>query len=109
MATFVLNLNHHPDDTQTATVALQFARALTQSSQQLLQVFFYQDAVHYPFHPSAAAWQTLAQTHKIDLVVCHTQLEQRELRPEAMQPAFTLSGLTEFATTAAQVDRIVSF
>lgn len=109
MATFVLNLNHHPDDAQTAALALQFAQAVIGSAHQLVQVFFYQDAVHYPFHPSATAWQTFAQQHQVPLVVCHTQVEQRELEPASMAAEFTLSGLTEFATVVADADRTVSF
>jgi tRNA 2-thiouridine synthesizing protein D len=114
---------------QSQDSAYQFASALLSQGHQLYRVFFYHDGAYQgsalPCPPQdetdhTARWQTLAEAHAIDLVICIAAglrrgiLDQREaLRYEKehynLADGFTLSGLGQLVEAAVLSDRLITF
>ncbi|RUO41048.1 sulfurtransferase TusD [Pseudidiomarina aestuarii] len=122
MAALVLALHQSLDEgvplQQSSLLAYHYAQAALLSGHQILQVFFYQDAVqlarcdlHDPLlKTTQQLWQQLAQQHDFDLVYCAT-IAEREfgLQREDIAVGFIGAGVTEFAQAAARANRVLQF
>jgi len=126
---FSLAIYAPPYTSQASDSAYRFALALLENDHTLYRVFFYQDGVHTASSLSTPPqdeirytqnWQTLAQQHKIDLVVCIAAALKRGLlnQQEASRydkPAFNLaegfeiSGLGQLVDAAVMSDRLITF
>jgi tRNA 2-thiouridine synthesizing protein D len=118
-----------PYTSQASDSAYRFALALLENGHTLYRVFFYQDGVHTASSLSTPPqdethftqnWQTLAQQHKVDLIVCIAAALKRGLlnQQEATRydkPAFNLaegfdiSGLGQLLDAAVISDRLITF
>jgi tRNA 2-thiouridine synthesizing protein D len=126
---FSLAIYSAPYSSQTSDSAFRFASALVENGHQLYRVFFYHDAVHSASALATPAqdepnhlihWQTLAEKHNIDLVICiasalkrgilNEQEAQRYERPShnLAQP-FVIGGLGQLVDAAVVSDRLVTF
>lgn len=126
---FSLAVYSAPYTSQASYTAYQFAKALLGQGHQLHRVFFYQDGVHnatglavppqdeFDLH---IAWQTLAKTHNLDLVVCIAAalkrgvIDAREAKrynkaSHNLTDSFSVSGLGQLIEAAAISDRLISF
>ncbi|GAA5187728.1 sulfurtransferase complex subunit TusD [Ferrimonas gelatinilytica] len=128
MSTFVLFVNGPPYGREDAYTALRFAEAALAAGHEVRQIFFYQEGVLNAsrlLSPAAdefdiaAAWQRLHH-QGVPLVSCvSASLRRGVIDAEAAEDAehdstnlaacFTLGGLGEFVTAAAEVDRVVQF
>lgn len=126
---FSLAIYAAPYSSQASDSAYRFALALLESGHTLYRVFFYHDAVHTasslttpPQDEShlTQQWQTLAQTYKVDLVVCIAAALKRGLlneqeasrydKPAAnLAKGFEISGLGQLVDAAVVSDRLVTF
>lgn len=122
MAALVLTLNQSLDESvplqQSSLLAYHYAQAALLSGHQILQVFFYQDAVQLaqsePHDSSMQTtqnlWRQLAQQYDFDLVYCATIAEREFGFSEAdMAAGFIGAGVTEFAQAAARANRVLQF
>ncbi|WP_417656577.1 DsrE family protein [Pseudidiomarina aestuarii] len=122
MAALVLTLNQSLDESvpiqQSSLLAYHYAQAALLSGHQILQVFFYQDAVPLaqsePNDPlirsTQQLWQQLAQQYDFDLVYCATIAEREfEFSEADMAASFIGAGVTEFAQAAARANRVLQF
>jgi tRNA 2-thiouridine synthesizing protein D len=114
---------------QSQDSAYQFAHALLSQGHQLYRVFFYHDGAYQgsalPCPPRdeidyTVRWQTLAEAHTVDLVICIAAglrrgiMDQREAKrydktQYNLADGFTLSGLGQLVEAAVQSDRLITF
>jgi tRNA 2-thiouridine synthesizing protein D len=114
---------------QSQDSAYRFASALLAQGHTLFRVFFYHDGVYQGSQLSCPPqdeinatqrWQTLAESHGVDLVVCIAAglrrgvLDKKEAgRYEKDQHNlachFELSGLGQLVDAAVQSDRLITF
>lgn len=114
---------------QSSRSAYRFAESLIAEGHTLLRVFFYHDAAYqgsqlhcYPQDETdlTPKWQLLANTHKVDLVVCiaaglkrgilDAQEADRYAQPHGnLAEAFNLSGLGQLVDATVHSDRVVTF
>ena len=126
---YTLNILGAPYSTQSMSTALRFANALVKQGHQLYRVFFYHDAVNAgnslitPPQDEInipAQWQSLAEQHNIDLVVCIASALKRgvlndsessryEKNSSNLAEGFDISGLGQLIEAIAESDRVVSF
>jgi tRNA 2-thiouridine synthesizing protein D len=118
-----------PYSSQSTATALRFANAVISSGNQLYRVFFYHDGVHSANELICPPqdelhipeqWQQLAQTSKVDLVVCvgsalkrgildTTEADRYEKHHHNLKPEFEISGLGQLVDAAIHSDRLVTF
>ena len=111
------------------TSALRFAEAAVASGHDLFRVFFFHDAVAtgnaYTVTPQdqenlPKAWQSFAQQHKVDMVLCISSalrrgiVNQREAERYSLSggnamDSFDLSGLGQWVEAMLVSDRIMTF
>ncbi|WP_298442817.1 sulfurtransferase complex subunit TusD [uncultured Ferrimonas sp.] len=128
MSQFVVFVNGPAYGNQHAYTALRFCQAALTAGHTLTQVFFYQDGIHNASSLLSPAsdefaisqqWQQLAQ-QQVSLVCCvSAALRRGVLDDEAaadldlpngnIVPWFSLGGLGEYVTAAANADRVVQF
>lgn len=104
---YAIQLNEDPQGT-TTRIGFQFIKAARQRGHQILQVFFYQEAVLSAFEGpiEGCAWSELAATFGIDLVYCSAAAER--LRPNAQSlPGFRAGGLAGWVAASLQADRVM--
>lgn len=126
---FSLAIYAAPYSSQASDSAYRFAQALLENGHSLYRVFFYHDAVHTASSLTTPqqdethftrSWQSLAENHNIDLVVCIAAALKRGLlnQQEAARyekPAsnlasgFEISGLGQLVDAAVMSDRLVTF
>ncbi len=126
---FTIVVQAAPYSHQSADTALRFARALLSQGHRLHRVFFYADGVQCANGLAAPPqdeaniprqWQTLAEEHELDLVVCIAAavrrgvLDANEARRYekdgcSLAAGFELSGLGQLAEATAVSDRVVTF
>jgi tRNA 2-thiouridine synthesizing protein D len=129
MSIFSLAVYAAPHSSEASYTALRFAQAVLSQGHQLLRVFFYQDGIHNSSALTcppqdelnlADAWQQLAKTHQIDLVVCiaaalrrgilNEEESQRYSKPtHNLLDGFEISGLGQLLDAAVNSDRLISF
>ena len=116
-------------NSQSAHTAYRFAENALKAGHQIHRIFFYGESVHLASGLSAPPrdeqnihqlWKALAQTHKLDLVVCIAAALKRGVIDEAeakrhekaafnCQSPFELSGLGQLSEAAIISDRLVTF
>lgn len=126
---FSLAVYSAPYSSQASYTAYQFAKALLAQGHQLHRVFFYHDGVHNATGLAVppqdefdlqTAWQTLAQSHNLDVVVCIAAalkrgvIDEREAKrynkaSHNLIDDFSVSGLGQLIEAAAVSDRLISF
>lgn len=118
-----------PYSSQASYSAYQFAKSLLSQGHNLHRVFFYQDGVFNATKLATPpqgefdlynAWQTLADEHQVDLVVCIAAALKRGVlnkeesiryQKEAnnLATGFSLSGLGQLIDAAVTSDRLITF
>ena len=121
---FALLVTGHPDDSKSHCHALAFAKSAIKAGHQILGVFFYEEAVIVADNSLPrnlqGQWQSLNQTHDIDLHACIGAATRRSLAEESLRDdgsldgnqladGFSLSGLGELAEMTAKADRLIRF
>ncbi len=129
MSKFALAVFAAPYSSQASLTAFRFAQALLDQGHSIVRIFFYQDGVHNATSLAAppqdefdlcAAWQQLANSHQLDLVVCiaaalrrgviNQQEANRYEKPAAnLGEEFSLSGLGQLVEAAVVADRLICF
>lgn len=126
---FSLAVYSAPYASQASESAYRFATALLAEGHTLYRVFFYEEGVHNssalitppqdePDLPSK--WQSMADGHKIDLVVCiaaalkrgvlnEEEAKRYEKPTHNLRAGFTISGLGQLVDAALVSDRLVTF
>lgn len=114
---------------QAARSAYQFAQAVVAQGNQLSRVFFYQDGVHNGSSLSVpasdefdlvAAWQALANEHKVELQTCvaaalrrgiigQQEAELNGLASANLADGFEQAGLGGLAEALLTADRVIQF
>ncbi|OAN17089.1 tRNA 2-thiouridine(34) synthase TusD [Photobacterium jeanii] len=114
---------------QAARSAYQFAQAVVAQGHQLSRVFFYQDGVHNGSSLSVpasdefdlvAAWQALANEHKVELQTCvaaalrrgiigQQEAELNGLTSANLADGFEQAGLGGLAEALLTADRVIQF
>jgi tRNA 2-thiouridine synthesizing protein D len=126
---FSLAVYSAPYSTQANYSAYQFAVAALNQGHTVHRVFFYQDGVHSATNLAAPpqdefnlphAWQLLAKTHNLDLVVCIAAALRRGILDDGeakrynkpthnLAQEFSISGLGQLVEAAVVSDRLISF
>lgn len=126
---FSLVIYGAPYSSESASTALNVARAVLAGGHEIYRLFFYQDGVHNATSLAVPpqdevniprAWQELVQAHGIDAVVCVASalsrgiLDQGEAeryeRPAAnLLEGFSIGGLGQLVDAALNSDRLLSF
>ena len=118
-----------PYSSQSVATALRFAEAAVKSGHSFYRIFFYHDGVNsgnklitppQDENNIPQQWQTLAQDHNIDLVVCIASALKRGILDDKeadrydkashnLNPAFTISGLGQLVDASIASDRLITF
>lgn len=117
---------HH---SQAAHTAYRFASSALAQGHSIHRVFFYGEAVYATSFLNApqrdeqdirTLWQTLAEQHELDLVVCIAaalkrgvldagEASRHEKTHHNLSAPFTLSGLGQLSEAALVSDRLITF
>lgn len=128
MKQLVVFVNGPAYGTQHSYTALRYCQAALALGHQIKQVFFYQEGIHNAnayLSPAAdefdinAEWKRLAD-QQVPLVCCVSAAlrrgvidaqaaEELDLDQGNIAPWYTLGGLGEYVTAAAEADRVVQF
>ncbi len=115
---FGILVNEGPFTHQASDSAYQFARAAIAKGHEIGRVFFYHDGVNNANKLSeppsddrnlVTLWSSLAEEHKVDLVVCVAAALRRGLKNEILAPGFRISGLGQLVEAGILNDRLVVF
>lgn len=127
---FSLAIYSSPHSTQASASAYKFAQALLSSgNHKLYRIFFYVDGVHNATALASppqdeidltSRWQTLAELHNIDMVVCiaaalkrgildENEAERYDKSAHNLASGFTISGLGQLLDAAVMSDRLITF
>lgn len=118
-----------PFNSQASYSAYRFTQAALELDQTINRVFFYQSGIHTATNLACtprdefnlyAAWQTLKNVYKLDLVVCIAAAARRGLidaseakrhnkQAHNIADEFELSGLGQLIEAIAQSDRLITF
>jgi tRNA 2-thiouridine synthesizing protein D len=122
-------VNEGPYQHQAVDSALQFVKAALEKGHEIFRVFFYHDGVNtgtrFAIPPQddrniTVEWSKLAETHKLDLVVCIAAAQRRGILDENeakrqgkdgnnIAPGFRISGLGQLIEAGIQAERLVVF
>ena len=111
-------VNEGPFTHQASDSAYRFALAAIAKGHEIGRVFFYHDGVNNANKlaepPSddrnlVTLWSSLAEEHKVDLVVCVAAALRRGLKDEILAPGFRISGLGQLVEAGILSDRLVVF
>jgi len=114
---------------QASSSAYQFAKAAIARGHEIYRVFFYHDGVYNGSNLSIAPqdevnvteqWKALADTHKLDLVICiaaairrgvinESEANRYEKDAHNLDPGFEISGLGQLVEAAIDCDRLITF
>ena len=126
---FGILVNEGPYTHQAADSAYHFAKAVLEKGHEVFRVFFYHDGVNNGTRLTVPPgderniqknWTTLAEEHKIDLVVCIAAAQRRGILDENeakrqgkdadnIAPGFRISGLGQLIEAGIEADRLVTF
>ncbi len=126
---FSLLVLSSPYSRQASESALRFAKSCIDNGHTLYRIFFYQDGVQNASQLQTPAqdelnlhkeWQSLAENHDLDLVVCIAAALKRGVlnKEEAdrydqaafnTDAPFELSGLGQLLDAQLQSDRLITF
>ncbi len=115
---FGILVNEGPFTHQASDSAYQFTKAALDKGHEIIRVFFYHDGVNNANKLSepqsddrnlVALWSELAETHKLDLVVCVAAALRRGIKDDILAPGFRISGLGQLSEAGILGDRLVVF
>ena len=126
---YSIQINSSPYNSQTSQIAYDFIQAAINLGHEILRVFFYQDGVYQALDSITPPtdeinfreqWSSLAQQHKIELIVCVSAAQRRGLLhiDEAkrqgklennLAACFKVSGLGQLVEANLNADRIMIF
>lgn len=126
---FSLVIQASPFSHQSTATAFRFAQTLLDEGHELFRVFFYAEATLIANNQICSPqgetdlpqqWQTLAEEHQLDLVVCiaaavkrgvidDNEAKRYEKASGNLRETFELSGLGQLAEAIAISDRVVTF
>jgi len=126
---FGIVVNEGPYTHEAADTAYQFAKAVLEKGHEVYRVFFYHDGVNNGTRLTVPPqderniqknWTELAETHKIDLVLCIAAAQRRGILDENeakrqgkdadnIAPGFRISGLGQLIEAGIEADRLISF
>ena len=115
---FALQINASPYHSSTSFSAFRFAFEVITQGHEIFRVFFYHDGIYHAMKSAMppddefsifSAWQTLAQQHNIDLVVCISAAQRRGLLEENVAQGFRLGGLGQLLEATLLADRFLVF
>ncbi len=115
---FAILVNEGPYNHQASDSAYQFVKAALEKGHEIFRVFFYYDGVlnatKYAEPPQddrnvGKNWAALAESHKLDLVVCVAAGLRRGIVDDSLAPGFRISGLGQLIEAGIQADRLVAF
>jgi tRNA 2-thiouridine synthesizing protein D len=133
MASFLILVHSSNYACQSSRSALKYAESVINNGHDLKAIFFYQEGVCHANTltsiPSdeldtTTGFKQLNADHNIPLLLCVTAADKRGIVDEHyaqeqtheqalphgnVDPAFTVAGLAEMATIAAETDRLVQF
>lgn len=109
--------------------ALRFAQALLDAQHEIIQLFFYQHAVHLAAVSAVsprdeldicAEWQEFIQQHALETTVCIAAALKRGVLDEAeakrherlaavLNPSFNLAGLGQLHEATQKAERVIFF
>lgn len=118
-----------PYSSQSVSTALRFAQAAVDTGHSFYRIFFYHDAVNsgnslitppQDENDIPLQWQTLANDHNIDLVVCIASALKRgvldakeadryEKDVHNLNDGFNISGLGQLVDASIESDRLITF
>lgn len=114
---------------QASRSAYHFTRAALEKGHEIYRVFFYHDGVHNGTRLAVPPqdeqdvtklWHSLAERHRLDLVVCVGAAQRRGLLDahearrhgkdaDNLAPPFRISGLGQLIDAGIEADRMVVF
>ena len=126
---FGIVVTEGPYTHQASDSAYRFTKAALEKGHEIFRVFFYHDGVNnatrFAVPPQddrnlQQMWSELAETYKLDLVVCIAAAQRRGIldADEAKRqgkdgnniaPGFRISGLGQLIEAGIQADRLVMF
>ena len=126
---FAIVVQGAPYSHEASLSALHFAKAALNAGHEIYRVFFYNDGIYNASDLIAppqdetnirAAWLSLAETHKVELITCIASSLRRGLLNEAeakryektaanLNAAFEISGLGQLIDAGLAADRTVTF
>ncbi|MEH6582166.1 MAG: sulfurtransferase complex subunit TusD [Halioglobus sp.] len=118
-----------PASGQTARSAALFAQAVLEGGHSIERVFFMDEGsyagdahrVQAQDEPDPMAlWVSLAEQHRLDLVLCvssaikrglldQSEADRYEKSAASVHPAFVISGLGQLVDASAKSDRLITF
>ncbi len=129
MASFLILVHSSNYASQSSASALNYAESVINNGHDLKAIFFYQEGVYHANSltniPSdeldtSTGFKQLNADHGTPLLLCVTAADKRGIVNEHheqeqalphgnVDPAFTVAGLAEMVTIAAETDRLVQF
>lgn len=126
---FALLVNEGPYTHQASDSAYHFAEAAIRQGHEVSRVFFYHDGVNNGTRLTTPPrddrhitnrWSSLANEHKVDLVVCVAAAQRRGIvdpdearrnnkNVDNIAEGFRISGLGQLIEAGIQADRLVTF
>ncbi len=126
---FGIVVNEGPYTHQASDLAYQFTKAALEKGHEIYRVFFYHDGVNngtrFTVPPQddrnlQRMWSELAETYKLDLVVCVAAAQRRGILDvdeakrhgkdgDNIAPGFRISGLGQLIDAGILADRLVTF
>lgn len=126
---FSVLINEGPYTHQAADTAYNFCKAALDGGHEIFRVFFYHDGVNngtrFTVPPQddrniQKRWSELAETHKLDMVLCIAAAQRRGIMDEKeakrqgiegnnIAPGFRISGLGQLIEAGIESDRMVTF
>ena len=126
---FSILVNEGPYTHQASDSAYQFTKAALEAGHEIFRVFFYHDGVNNGTRLTVPPqddrnlqklWSALADTHKLDMVVCIAAAQRRGIMDENeakrqgldannIAPGFRISGLGQLIEAGIQAERLVVF
>jgi tRNA 2-thiouridine synthesizing protein D len=126
---FAIQINEGPYQHQATDTAYHFTKAAIEKGHEISRVFFYHDGVNNSSRITTPPqddrhivnrWAELAETHKLDMVVCVAAAQRRGVVDDGeaerngkdatnIHPAFRISGLGQLIEAAVEADRLMVF
>ena len=126
---YAIQINEGPYQHQATDTAYHFTKALLEKGHEVSRVFFYHDGVNNSTRITTPPqddrnivnrWAELADTHKLDMVVCVAAAQRRGIVDvgEAerngkyatnIHPTYRIYGLGQFILAAVVADRLIVF
>jgi tRNA 2-thiouridine synthesizing protein D len=126
---YAIIIHGAPYSSESCLSALRFTQATLEAGHEVLRVFFYHDAVQTASVLIAppqdeiditAEWQSVAQSHDLELIACiasclrrgildETEAERYEKPAANIADGFTIAGLGQMIDACMNADRVMTF